>query len=163
MGKVLLAAIDSSPQRRLVLDKAAEIGACMKAELHVVSVNDLSRHREISFAVPNGEMIAVLEAEIHTVLDEARDYLARMKMDCRTHAPFGATAEQIALLAGELRADGIIIGHRHLSWLGRLVEGSVGSDLVARTPCDVLIVVEPDKTRTFEGDQEPLSRPSSLT
>lgn len=160
MGKVLLAAIDSSPQHRPVLDKAADIATCMAAELHVVSVNDLSRHREVSFAVPNGEMISVMDAEVRAVLEKARNHLALRGMPCQIHAPFGATAEQIALLAEDLRADAIIIGHRHLSWLGRLVEGSVGSDLLARTPCNVLIVVDPNKTLRLGEQPEPLSRPA---
>lgn len=37
----------------------------------------------------------------------------------------------------------IVIGHRHLSWLGRLVDRSVGRDLLDRAPCNVLIVAEP--------------------
>lgn len=160
MGKILLAAIDQSPQHRQVLDKAAEIAAYTGAELHVVSVNDLGRHHEVGFAAPTAEMIAAIDGEVRAGLAEASAYLAHRGVACRTHAPYGATAEQISLLAKRLRADGIIIGHRHLSWLGRLVEGSVGSDLLARAPCNVLIVVEPTAADRDDDPCEPLSRPA---
>ena len=161
MGTVLLAAIDSSPQHRLVLAKAAEMTACMGAELHVVSVNDVRRHREFAFAAPNAEMIAAMNIEVRALLEEARQTLRKQDIACHIHAPYGVTAEQIALLAKHVRADIIIIGHRHLSWLGRLVEDSVGSDLLAQAPCNVLIVVEPSVPAPDSDDVvEKISRPS---
>ncbi|HXP95358.1 MAG TPA: universal stress protein [Telmatospirillum sp.] len=160
MRKVLLAAIDASPQRLQVLAKAAEMAGCMAAELHVMSVNDLSRHREFSFAVPTAEMVSVMDMEVRAVLEEARQNLDKQGITCHVHAPYGVTAEQIVLLARYLRTDIIIIGHRHLSWLGRLVEDSVGSDLLAHSPCNVLIVVEPQTTDALDEEPERLSRSS---
>lgn len=160
MGTILLAAIDSSPQHLQVLAKAAEMAACMGADLHVVSVNDVRRHREFAFAAPNAEMMAVMDTEVRALLEEARQTLHKRDIACRTHAPYGGTAEQIALLARHVRADIIIIGHRHLSWLGRLVEDSVGSDLLAQAPCNVLIVVAPSARTERDDVVEKISRPS---
>jgi nucleotide-binding universal stress UspA family protein len=142
MFKTILVAIDASDQRRAVLLQAAEISTRLGADLHVVTARDFAQHWELNLADPVPEIFATLEAEVAHLLEDARHQLEKTGIACRTHAPEGAAAEQIALLAGRIGADLIVIGHHHLSWLGRLVENSVGWDLVARAPCSIMIVLE---------------------
>lgn len=143
MIKTILVAIDASSQRHAVLDQAAVIASRFGADLHVISVRDLTQHWELSVADPVvPEIFTALETEFDRILEDATHQLEQAELTCRTHAPDGAAAEQIALLAKRIEADLIVIGHRQLSWLRRLVENSVGLDLIAEAPCNMMIVVE---------------------
>jgi len=75
-------------------------------------------------------------------MEDARRYLEKQGISPRTHLLDGDAIEQIALLAERLNADLIVIGHRHLSRIRRLVENSVAKGLVARSPCSVMITIE---------------------
>jgi nucleotide-binding universal stress UspA family protein len=55
----------------------------------------------------------------------------------------GDAVEQIVLKTKELHANLVVVGHRHLGWLRRLVEKSVGMDLLKTAPCSILIAIEP--------------------
>ncbi len=146
MFKTILVAIDASDQRHVVLAQAVEIASRFGAGLHVVSVRDLAQHWELTATDPVSEIFASLEAEAGNLLEDARQYLEKRGIVSRTHVLDGAAIEQIALLAEQLSADLIVIGHRHLSWLLRLVENSVARGLVARAPCSVLITIEASPT-----------------
>ena len=142
MFKTILVAIDASEQRQSVLAKAAEIADRFGAELHVASVRDLAQHWELTAADPIPEIFATLEAEAGNLLEDARQQLEKRGIVSRTHVLDGAAIEQIALLAERISADLIVIGHRHLSRLRRLVENSVAKGLVARAPCSVMITID---------------------
>jgi len=142
MPKIVVIAVDSSPQRPAVITAAAELATRCGSALHVVSVTDPARHWELGIADPTAMPFDVLDHDTVTTLDASARQLAESGLSCRTHAPTGLPAEEIARLALDLSADLIVIGHRHLSWLGRLVDRSVGRDLLDRAPCNVLVVTE---------------------
>lgn len=142
MPRIVLIAVDASPQRITVIKAAADIATQCGGELHVVSVSDPARHWELGIANPTSVPFDVLDHDTVATLDASVRQLAASGLPCRTHAPTGLAAEEIARLATEISADLIVIGHRHLSWLGRLVDRSVGRDLLERAPCNVLIVAE---------------------
>jgi len=149
MPRIVLIAVDSSPQRPVVIAAAAALAAESRStpHLHVVSVNDPARHWELGIADPSGTPFDILDHDIVATLDAAARQLAGHGLTCRPHTPTGLPAEEIARLAAEISADLIVIGHRHLSWLGRLVDHSVGRDLLDRAPCNVLVVTEPGEAQ----------------
>ena len=141
MLKTILVAIDSSDQRHAVLVQAAEIANRFEADLHAVLVRDLSQHWELNAAV-DPEIVTALETEVDTLIEEARKQLEEAGITCQIHLQDGDAAEEISLLANRIGADLILIGHRHLSWLSRLVEKSVGSSLMTKARCNLMIIVE---------------------
>ncbi|WP_040567145.1 universal stress protein [Magnetospirillum molischianum] len=146
MPKVVLIAVDSSPQQQAVIAAAAEFATECSSDLHVVSVNDPARHWELGIADPTTAPFDVLDHDVIATLEAAVRQLAERGLPCHTHARTGLPAEEIARLAVEISADLIVIGHRHLSWVGRLIDRSVGRDLLDRAPCNVLIVSERENT-----------------
>ena len=142
MFKTVLVAIDPSEQRERVLAQAAEVATCFGAVLHLVSVRDLAQHWELTAADPTPEIFVALEQEAENLMEDARRYLEKQGISPRTHLLDGDAIEQIALLAERLNADLIVIGHRHLSRIRRLVENSVAKGLVARAPCSVMITID---------------------
>ena len=145
MIKTILVAIDASDQRQFVLAQAVEIANHFEADLHLVSVNDPAKHWELTMADPVPEIFASLEAEVSHLLEDAGQQLEKLGIAYRAHMLEGAAIEQIALLAEQISADLIVIGHRHLSRLRRLVDNSVAKGVVARAPCSVMISIEAHK------------------
>jgi nucleotide-binding universal stress UspA family protein len=45
--------------------------------------------------------------------------------------------------ARKLGSDLIVLGHRHLCWLGRLTGRSVCADILEAAPCPVLVIPAP--------------------
>lgn len=140
MFGIILAAIDASGQRQAVLDQSIQIAVRFGAVLHVVSVNDPGQHAELRAPDPIPEVFARIEKEIVVLLATAQAEAEGAGVVCHTHAPGGGAAEQIIGLARKLDCDLIVIGHRQLSWFGRLMENSVGRDVIAEAPCSVMIV-----------------------
>jgi nucleotide-binding universal stress UspA family protein len=145
MFKTILAAVDCSSQRGVVLEQAADIAGRFDATLHVVAVRDLLQHTELLAADPNPEILSALDAEDDALLADIDNELARNGITCRVHQAKGDVVEEIVLMVDEIHADLIVIGHRHLSWLRRLVERSVGADLLRLAPCSVLVAVGPER------------------
>jgi nucleotide-binding universal stress UspA family protein len=140
--ETILVAVDASAQQTAILDQAAELAIASGARVHVVSVADALSKGKFSMYNVSGELIELLTREVDEVLNRACTQLSDQGVSCRTHALVGPVAQRIVDLAVELHANLIIIGHRRLAWLQRLVENSVGSDLLASAPCNVLIVME---------------------
>lgn len=132
--KTILVAVDASPQRGDVLAQTARLAAQFESAVHVVSVvrPEDGWAAELETDRPQGA-----EAVLHTACSE----LAGYGVACSTHAAVGPVAREIARLAEDIHADLIVIGHRDLSWLDRLVEDSVGKTLLSLAPCSVLVVV----------------------
>jgi nucleotide-binding universal stress UspA family protein len=74
------------------------------------------------------------------VLDDARERLYRRQVTARYVTRTGDPAGELIDACRELESDLIVVGRRQQSALGRLVRGSVSSELLNRAPCDVLVV-----------------------
>lgn len=143
MFKIILVAVDESEQRHAVLNQAAELAGRFDAELHLASVLDLAQHWELT--APEGgasSIIGAQEVETSNLLEKARQELEHLGIVPHTHLLEGDASEEIAALAGQIGADLIVIGHRHISRLRRMVENSVARSLVSRAPCSVMISLD---------------------
>jgi nucleotide-binding universal stress UspA family protein len=141
----ILVAIDASPQRDYVLEQAAQLALRCKAELHVISVTDPVSRSGLALVEPVGEYFDDIERDARDVLAHARKVLFERGLACTVHGARGVASEEIARKAQELGVGLVMIGHRYLGWLDRLVSHSVGWDLVAQAPCSVLVVLQPAK------------------
>jgi nucleotide-binding universal stress UspA family protein len=141
MHDIILVAIDSSSNQHAVLNQAAELAILSGAKIHVVSVADITGRGLMATHATSSGLFNTVEREVEEVLREACRMLSDRGVFCQTHALNGLATEQIVNLASELKAHLIIVGHRHLTWIQRLFENSVGRDLLATSPCNVLVVM----------------------
>ncbi|MCL2457916.1 MAG: universal stress protein [Desulfobulbus sp.] len=142
MFDTILVAVDASGQRGAVLLHAAEITRRFAARLHLVSVYDLDQMWETKMPEPSPEIFEALAAESKKPLEEARQELATVGIAAQCHFLKGPVIEQIAILAKSLDADLVVMGHRYVTGLRRLLESSAAKGLIDKSPCSVLIVRE---------------------
>jgi nucleotide-binding universal stress UspA family protein len=135
----ILVAVDSSPQHAAILDQAAELAVASSAVVHVATVVDPTR-AGMALQQPSAGIFSALSREASEVLNDACSQLQERGISCRTHSMIGPVSDQITLLAIDIKATMIIVGHRHLSWMQRIFDNSVGKDLLEKSPCNVLIV-----------------------
>ncbi|MCL1980894.1 MAG: universal stress protein [Proteobacteria bacterium] len=140
MFDTILVAVDASAQRGGVLLHAAEITRRFSARLHLVSVYDIGQLSEAKVPGPSPEIFETLAAESKRPLEEAQKELAAMGIRSQCHFLEGSVIEQIALLAQSLEADLVVMGHRYVTGLRRLLGSSAAKGLIDRAPCSVLIV-----------------------
>jgi len=145
MLETILVAADASDQTHAVLLHAAEISRRFNAKLHVVSVYDFSQFAETRMAVSAPEIFDTLEAETKKLLTGARQLLDAWGIEPQCHFVQGSVVEQIVLLARRLDADLVVMGHRYVSGLRRLLERSAAKALIDESPCSVMIVRDDEK------------------
>lgn len=78
------------------------------------------------------------ERQSKTLLDEAKELLAKRGVTAETRTAVGGAADALVDTASESGADVVIVGRRN-SAVAHIL-GSVSSDVVERAPCDVLVV-----------------------
>ncbi|MDR2710344.1 MAG: universal stress protein [Burkholderiales bacterium] len=142
MLKTILVAVDGSEQTHTVLLQATEIARCFKAQLHLVSVYDLNQFWATRMPEPVPDIIESLEAETKKPLEDAQQKLESWNVTAQYHFLEGAVIEQIALLAEEVEADLVVMGHHQASKIRQLLKGSAAKGLIDSSPCSVLIVRE---------------------
>ncbi len=81
------------------------------------------------------------------MLDEARALLAGCELEVRAELRAGDPVQVILGEARRLGCELIVIGHRHLGRLERLLDPSVGDRVIREAPCPVLVEVR-------EGDAQ---------
>ncbi len=80
---------------------------------------------------------AKLAAE--AMADEAAGRLREAGLEATAHVAHGRAGEQLAVLAGEIGADLILVGSRGLSGIERFLLGSTSGELVALAPTSLLV------------------------
>jgi nucleotide-binding universal stress UspA family protein len=86
-----------------------------------------------------GEGALVVEAAAR-LLDEASELLSARPVDVSTRVEEGEPGQVLVEAARDVSAALIVVGARGDSYLARALRGSVGERLVARAPCDLLVV-----------------------
>lgn len=139
--KILLA-YDGTREGRAALLECGEIAPLLHAELHLLAV----------MRVPTGVFLAegyvpevVMTEErlrYQEIVDEGVSLLTRGGHVAQGHLAFGEPVEEICRLAETLCTGLIVVGHRKQGSLAsRWWKGSVGTSLLERAPCSVLIVI----------------------
>lgn len=135
----ILVALDASEQAATALRLAAELARCCLAELTLLHVAVPRTRVDLELSVTaaqRAEAAARIEGE--WLLEESQAEVAEF-VPCSTELVFGDPADLIVERAGALGAELIVLGSRRLSRLDRLLLGSVGTAVVQRAPCSVLV------------------------
>ncbi|MCL2830433.1 MAG: universal stress protein [Betaproteobacteria bacterium] len=142
MLETILVTADASDQKHVVLLQAVEIARRFDARLHLVSVYDLNQLWETKIPESAPDIFESLEAESRRQLEDTRKQLEEWGIASQCHFLKGPVIDQIALLAEQIGADLLVMGHRQVSRLRRLLANSAAKGLVDRSPCSLMIVRE---------------------
>jgi nucleotide-binding universal stress UspA family protein len=135
--KTVLACTDFSPLSAAAIGAALELGDTFGAErVHVVHVLPL---------LPEARDLVHEEGERAVRMLESLDLpLSRVPSVTREVRP-GEPAQTLALLAGEIGADLIVVGSHGRGVVGRVILGSVAQELIRVSPSPVLVLHEGER------------------
>lgn len=147
MFKTIVVGTDGSDTAARAVQMAAELaGASEDGVLHIVSVgkppSQTAAALADSAAAPRGVPLAELNADaasaIQQLLDRTAEQVADTAPRIETYPRLGSPAEVLCELAGQVRADLLVVGNRGMQG-GRRFLGSVPNSVSHHAPCSVLI------------------------
>ena len=150
MVEKILVPLDGSDHADKALDAALDLAEAYSAEIFLLSVvhvppsayaaPPLSAKTSFLTSIRNYEK--EIEASLKRVLSEAIEKAKKLTpyVKISTKLVEGNPADKIVEIANEENIDIIIMGHRGLSGIRRLVLGSVSNQVVDEASCPVLIV-----------------------
>jgi len=140
--RILLAYDGSAPGQQALLD-GHEIAQWSHSELTLIAVMPLP----ITAMGPEGGMYdeTVEKNErnrYQAILDTGVRRLTDAGLIARGEVVTGDPVYEIAGAASRIKADLIVVGHKHLDgWAARWWRGSVSKALIEHAPCSVLVVI----------------------
>ncbi|MBI4695938.1 MAG: universal stress protein [Gammaproteobacteria bacterium] len=142
MYQTILLAYDGSADGRAALEQGSELAALCRSKVHLVAVLTPSAGVELAEAAyPSGMCRQWQQDDVDRVLDEGAVRLREAGLDVTTHFCRGQPAEEIGVIARDVGADLIVVGHREQSAFARWWRGSVGQSLLEHAPCSVLVTI----------------------
>ena len=143
MYKTIVLAYDGSEAGQRALLDCQEIGQWSRAQLHLVAV------MPPPVALIAGEAWAYSpasdseeKARYQAVLDQGVSRLSACGLDVRGEVVTGISIDEIVRVAQRVRANLIVVGHKHLEgWAARWWKTSVSEALIAHSPCSVLVAI----------------------
>jgi nucleotide-binding universal stress UspA family protein len=137
--RTVLVPIDGSEPSHHALARAVELCEPLGAQLYVLEViEDFGPLPGKYDAAPEGFDRTQWLAEQR--FDRVRDALATDRVPWQRLVQEGYPAEVICEVAAREKADLIVMGHRGLSPVAKLLIGSVSDKVVKNAPCSVMIV-----------------------
>lgn len=138
MFKMILHANDGSDHAFKALSFALDIARQNKAELHMVSVEEIPYMPEYIEEVREEKGTAA--RRYHTVIQRANAMASEHHVKLNPHLLAGHPVRDIVELAQELKADLLVIGASgHSAFYERMI-GSRADRIVQLAPCPVLVV-----------------------
>ncbi|MDX5151515.1 MAG: universal stress protein [Acidiferrobacterales bacterium] len=144
MLKTILLCYDGSREGQAVLDDGAELALRFDADTHLLAVIQPSAAAVVAEAIAAESPITEIGRAAEEILKQGIDKLTDKGLKVEGHIVEGQAVEQIALMAREIGADLVVLGHRHRGPLERWWQNSVGSTLLDESPCSILIALGKD-------------------
>jgi len=143
MYKRILLGYDGSESGQQALLDSREIAQWSQAELVLVAVMPLPIS---AIGLEGGVYDETVEARerghYQAILDAGVSRLTDAGLSARGEVLSGDPVQELARAAGQVGADLIVVGHRHLEgWAARWWRGSVSKALIEHAPCSVLVVI----------------------
>ena len=132
-------AIDGSEYSRRALNKTAEMAKCYGANVHVISVYDVSKSKNLFNAEKTIANQAEMTSDAVDLIQRSRRFLSDQGISNDGMALEGSAPDRIVEYAEEHKADIIIMGQRGVTGLRRLM-GSVTTKVLNSTDISVLVV-----------------------
>jgi nucleotide-binding universal stress UspA family protein len=159
MYKTVLLAYDGSIEGRRALREGAKLAQLCCAKVFLLAVVELPSIMtpEAGLAIPIDEQTANYKA----ILAEGVDRLKSLGYSPTSRLETGDAGQKIAEVAEEIKAHLVVVGHRPQGPLARWWFGSVGSYLVKRLRCSVLVAQTEISDDEFEQLKPPSGKPAS--
>ena len=138
MFKRILHANDGSEHAFNALSLAIKIAKQSGADLHMISVEEIDYLPETMEDVR--EETGVAARRFHRVINRSRTMAEECQIKLKTHVVAGHPVRDIVDLAGDLKADLLVVGASGHSALYDRMLGSRADRLVHLSPCPVLVV-----------------------
>jgi nucleotide-binding universal stress UspA family protein len=138
MFKRILHANDGSEHAFNALALALKIAKQSGAELHMISVEEIDYLPETMEDVR--EETGVAARRFHSVVNRSRAMAQKCEVTLKTHVVAGHPVRDIVALAGDLKADLLVVGASGHSALYDRMVGSRADRIVHLAPCPVLVV-----------------------
>jgi nucleotide-binding universal stress UspA family protein len=137
MYKKILLAYDGSVEGRRALREGAKLAQLCRAEVFLLAVLEQSSIvvPDVGLSVPWDEQAA----HYQTTLAEGVERLKGLGFAPTARMEIGDPGDKIAEVAEEIGAHLVVVGHRPQGPVARWLFGSVGSYLVKRLRCSVLV------------------------
>jgi nucleotide-binding universal stress UspA family protein len=135
MYKKVLLAYDGSIEGRRALREGAKLAQLCRADVFLLAVVDLSTVVLLEGGIAIGEQSDNYKA----ILTEGVERLKALGFSPTSRLEMGDPGQKIAEVAEEIDAHLVVVGHRPQGPLARWWFGSVGSYLVKRLRCSVLV------------------------
>jgi nucleotide-binding universal stress UspA family protein len=159
MYKKVLLAYDGSIEGRRALREGAKLAQLCRAEVFLLAVVELSPIviPDAGLALPTDDQTATYEA----ILAEGVERLKALGFSPTSRLETGDAGQKIAEFAEEIGAHLVVVGHRPQGPLARWWFGSVGSYLVKRLRCSVLVGQTEISDNEFELLKQPAEMPTA--
>ncbi len=143
----ILLATDCSVKSESAVKTALEAAVTFGSSLSILSV--ISSNEEVQIHAPAllDRLTEERRAHIRRLVEQARDMGVRAEGIVRE----GAVPDILVEVAGDVRADMVIMGSEGRTGLQRLFMGSVAGSIVNRVSCPVLVIKEPFTFRNPSG------------
>ncbi len=155
--EVIAVAIDGSPDSADALSLAGGIALRLFARVQVLCTVDSSYALKMQAGrvAPEDAVeypaAAAEETATQAIIERAVDTLRALGVDADGSPLTGPPAREIVVAAESLGALFIVIGHRHFSWLQRLVHPSICWDILEHAHCPVLVSNARDRAKSRES------------
>lgn len=145
MYKRILLAYDGSEAGQKALLDCGEIAQWNRAEVDLVAVMpSMMAFVGLEGGVYDIELEERERQRFEGVLQEGLRRLKDAGFNARGEVVMGEAIEEITAYARKVKADLIIVGHKHQNnWAARWWRGSISASLIEHAPCSVLAVIQP--------------------
>lgn len=149
MWKKLLVPHDFSGCAAAALCTATELARVHGSEIALVHVSELPANLPAETLVTPAGASGPIRVDLYTqrgAREQLEGFAATVRREgiaVRTYATVGDVADQILALAGELRADALVVGTHGRRGLSHLLLGSIAEKLVRRATVPVVTVRMP--------------------
>jgi nucleotide-binding universal stress UspA family protein len=158
MYRKVLLAYDGSIEGRRALREGAKLAQLCRAEVFLLAVVEIS-----SIMTPEAGLAIPIEQQADdykAILNEGTERLKALGFSPTSRLEVGDAGQKIAEVAEQIGAHLVVVGHRPQGPLARWF-GSVGSYLVKRLRCSVLVAQTEISDDEFEQLKPPMERAAS--
>jgi nucleotide-binding universal stress UspA family protein len=139
MFKKILLAYDGSPEYRAALRQGAELAQFCGADVYLLAVITSSSGLPLSGGIDPTDLVNEEQKEIHAFLLDGVERLRKRGIRAEGRLGYGDPVDEIAATAREIAADLIVVGHRRRMTIERWWRKSTSKNLLAVSPCSVLV------------------------
>jgi nucleotide-binding universal stress UspA family protein len=144
MYKRILLAYDGSESGQKALLDSHDIAQWSRAEIFLIAVMPSATSTYVG--LDSGAYVGVYEEEekqkYKEILEDGLRRMAEQGHKASGEVLVGDTVKEITTYARRIKADLIVVGHKHLdSWAARWWRGSTSPALIEHSPCSVLVAI----------------------